>query len=135
MLHERSTPSNVQHCPTSAFVKPRIILTICMCTGSSRSPQLARTPERSIPNPKGSRCLKRRRLHSLSEAHTPVAIVKHSVVGTQEDVTQDPQGADGNVQAHEAADALRSALRVNLQQQSMYTAVRVRTCSKLVACD
>ena len=47
-------------------------------------------------------------LSSFSKSNTLIAIVKDGVVGSQEDVTQDPQRASRlrNVQAHEATDAL-----------------------------
>lgn len=51
----------------------------------------------------------------VSKADTLVAIVEGGVVGAHEDVAQDPQGADGDVQADEARKALGCVIISNLQ--------------------
>ncbi len=54
--------------------------------------------------------------HRVGEADALLAGVKDGVVGAHKDVSQDPQGPcwRGQVQAHEAADALLLAARINL---------------------
>ena len=52
----------------------------------------------------------------IREPDPIIPVVEHRVVGPQEDVPQDPQGAHWDVQAHEAADALGRALGLNLAE-------------------
>ena len=55
--------------------------------------------------------------HRVSKAHALLAGIKDGVVGTHEHIAQNPQRPCrlGKVQAHEAADALLLAARINLQ--------------------
>ncbi len=55
-------------------------------------------------------------LGCLCKAHTLIAIVKDSVIRSKKDVPHDPEGSSwrGNVQAHEATDALRFTASINL---------------------
>ncbi len=54
--------------------------------------------------------------NGVRKADALVAHIEHSVVGAHEDIAQDPEGASGRrqVEAHEAADALRAAVRIHL---------------------
>lgn len=65
----------------------------------------------------------------VGEANALAAIVKDSVVGSKEDVSQDPEWASGDINAHEAADTLRcvtlSNLRREARQQAAPCTVRV----------
>ncbi len=55
-------------------------------------------------------------LGCLCKAHTLIAIVKDSVIRSKEDVPHDPEGSSwgGDVQAHEATDALSFTASINL---------------------
>lgn len=55
----------------------------------------------------------------LRKANPLVPIVKNSVVGTQEHISQDPEGAQGrgNFQAHETRDALLLAHGADLWRE------------------
>ena len=56
--------------------------------------------------------------HRVSKAHALLAGIEDGVVGAHEHITQNPQRPCGlgKVQAHEAADALLLAARINLQR-------------------
>ena len=62
-------------------------------------------------------CPDQRSSGCYGEAHALVAIVKDGVVGPNEDVAQDPEGAQrrGHIQPHEPADALLLTKGPNLR--------------------